>query len=99
MDYDFGVWVQRLLEVFTTGIRVRVFEQAVLQAYFDLYRMCGRHPMDIALDLVVVGAVGATFAIRKISAMHRSDVARFVFIKSGALNHKAITQTYPVTRE
>ena len=99
MDYDFGVWIQRLLEVFTTGIRMRVFEQAVVQANFGFYRMRGRHPMNIALDLVGVGAVGAAFAVRKISAMHRSDVACFVFIKSGALNNKAITQTYPVTRE
>src|SRR5450830_242001 len=66
------IWIQGQLEVLAAGIRMRVGEQTVVQAYFSFERMVGADPVQVALDLVV-GAAGcaalAVFEVVQCTAM------------------------------
>ena len=82
------IGIQRVKEFCTACARLRFFEQPVIQPDFCFVCTFLADPVNRALDLVVVRAFRAGAAVREIRAMHRSDVAVFVFICAGAFHDK-----------
>ena len=61
-DHFQRVRIKRGDEVLAAGVRLRLGEQAVVQAHFRFQRGGGADPVDVALDLVRVRAFGARLA-------------------------------------
>ena len=75
--------IQRPLEILPARIRVRVGEQAVVQTHFRFQHTRGADPVDGALDLVVVRAVGAALGIGEVIVAH-GDACYYPFIGSAS---------------
>ena len=59
-------------------LRVRLREQVLIQAHLGFQRVCRADPVNVAFDLVRVGALGAALAVRKILGADRHEVSRGV---------------------
>ncbi len=91
--------IEHRLEVLAAGIRLRVQEQAVVQAHFGFQRAGGADPRDVALDLVVVRARRARLRILEILHVDGGDVAVGILVKARALDHVAILQAHAAARQ
>jgi hypothetical protein len=86
------VRIQQGLEVLAAGVRLRIGEQAVVQAHFGFQRGGGADPGDVALDLVVVRARRARFRILEVVHVHG------VTLPSASLSKPVHSTTKPYFR-
>ena len=80
-------------EEIARGAGLRRGEQAVVEPHFGAMRAPGAHPVDIALDLVVVGRRRARARVRVVRGVHHA------VLHAGALHHVAEAQAHLVARE
>jgi hypothetical protein len=74
-DHLLAVRIQAGLEVLAARVRLRLGEQAVVQAHFSSHAIGHAHPGDGGLDLDAVGAGRAALGVRHQGGQHGDDAA------------------------
>src|SRR5690606_8876773 len=99
LDHAHRIRIDVQQEVAVAGARIGHGEEAVVETDFAGIGVRCRNPVQIALDLVVVGAGRAGFRVRHVFAMHGDDITGVILVGADALDHEAVTQTHEVARE